>query len=76
MEVVVELLFTFVRVLVVDILLGTVFYWIGYLVCKLVTLGRYPNVLGPASGEKKSTLVGVVGFVVSLGIFLFFIYWS
>ena len=76
MEVILELLSTFVRVLVVEILFGTIFYWIGWGVCKAVTFGKYPDSLQPSNGEKKDTLVFIVGLLVCLGIFLCFIYWG
>ena len=76
MEVIVELLSAFVRVLVVKILFGTVFYWIGWSVCKAVTLGRYPNSLQSSVKKNRNTLVPLVGLAVSLGFFLLFLYWG
>jgi hypothetical protein len=74
MEVIIELLSTYVRVLVVEILFGTVFYWVGWPLCKVVTFGRYPNYLASSNGKNRNAMVSLVGVIVSLGIFLCFIY--
>jgi hypothetical protein len=74
MEVIVELLSTYVRILVVEILFGTVFYWVGWPVCKAVTFGRYPNSLASSNGKNRNAMVSLVGVTASLGIFLCFIY--
>ena len=76
MEVIVELLSTFVRVLVVVILFGTVFYWIGWSVCKVITFGRYPRFLKPLRGNNMNTQVSLLGVVVFFSVFLSFIYWG
>lgn len=76
MEVIVELLSTFVRVLIVEFLFGTLFYWLGWGFCKVVTLGKYPNSLPPSNRKTRETWVFVLGFIVSLVIFLAFIYWG
>jgi hypothetical protein len=76
MEVLVELLFTFLRVLVIEFLVGTVFYWIGWTVCKVATLGSYPRSLQLTNHNKRDTRIFVVGFAVSLAIFLLCIYWG
>jgi hypothetical protein len=74
MEVIVELLSTHVRVLVVEILFGSVFYWVGWPVCKAITFGRYPNSLASSNGKNRDVMVSLVGVTVSLGVFLCFIY--
>jgi hypothetical protein len=76
MEVLVELLFTFIRILILEILIGVVFYWIGWGVCKVVTFGRYPNSSQPTHRKNRDTRVVVVGIAVSLAIFLMGIYWG
>ena len=72
MEVIFELFSTFIRILVIEILFGTVFYWIG----KAVTFGRYPNSLKSLSAKNKETPVFIVGLAVCLAVFLSFIYWG
>jgi uncharacterized protein with PQ loop repeat len=74
MEVIVELSSTYVRILVVEILFGTVFYWVGWPVCKAITFGRYPNSLASSNGKNRYAIVSLMGVTVSLGIFLWFIY--
>jgi hypothetical protein len=74
MEVIVELLSTYVRILVVEILFLSVFYWVGWPVCKAITFGRYPNSLALSNGKNRDAMVSLVSVIVSLGIFLCFIY--
>ena len=74
MEVIVELLSTYVRIIVVEILFGTVFYWVGWPLCKVVTFGKYPNSLVSSNGKSRNAMVSLVGVTVSLGVFLCFIY--
>ena len=76
MEVIFELFSTFIRILVIEILFGAVFYWIGWSVCKAVTFGRYPNSLKSLSAKNKETPVFIVGLAVCLAVFLSFIYWG
>ena len=76
MEEVVGLLFWFVRILIIDILFYTVFYWIGWAVCKVFTFGKYPLSLVSSNTKEKSTLVFLIGMAVSIAIFIAFIYWG
>ena len=75
MELIAELLTTFFRVLIVDILLGTVFYFIGWFVCKVATFGRYPHSIGKTNDKNRNLSVSLVGVATSLAVFLSFIYW-
>jgi hypothetical protein len=52
MEEAVGLLFWFVRTLIIEILFYTIFYWIGWAVCKVFTFGKYPQSM-PSSNDKK-----------------------
>lgn len=76
MELIVELLSMLVRIIVVEILFGIVFYWTGWLVCKVVTFGRYPKPMELSNGKNRDTRVFLVGFIVCLGSFLSFTYWG
>jgi phosphotransferase system glucose/maltose/N-acetylglucosamine-specific IIC component len=76
MEEAVGLLLWFVRTLIIEILFYTIFYWIGWAVCKVFTLGKYPQSMPSSNDKKKSTLVFLVGMAVSIIIFMAFIYWS
>jgi hypothetical protein len=62
MEEIVGLLFTFLRILVIDVLFGMVFYWIGWPVCKIISFGRYPNSL---ESPKNDTFVSLLGLTVA-----------
>jgi cytochrome bd-type quinol oxidase subunit 1 len=75
MEIIAELLTTFFRVLIVDILLGTVFYCIGWFVCKVTTFGRFPHSIGKSNDKNRNLLVSLIGVATSLAVFLSFIYW-
>jgi hypothetical protein len=75
MEIIAELLSTIVRFLVIEILFWTVFYWIGWSVCKIVTFGNYPDSLDKPNGKNRDVLVSFVGLAVSLATFISFIYW-
>lgn len=76
MEEVVGLLFWFVRTLIIDILFYTVFYWIGWGVCKVFTFGKYPHSFVSSNHKEKRTLIFLVGMAVSIAIFIAFIYWG
>lgn len=76
MEVIVELLSSFGRVLVVDILFGTLFYWIGWSVCKIATFGNYPRPLESSNGNNRNIQLSLLGLAVCLASFLLFIYWG
>jgi len=76
MEVIFELFSTFIRIFIIEILLGTVFYWIGWTVCKAFSFGKYPNFLQSSSGKNKETLVFIVGLAACLAVFLSFIFWG
>lgn len=46
-----------------DLILGTLFYWLGWPWVKLFTLGRYPR-HGWLSGRREETYVQCVGLAV------------
>lgn len=75
MEEIVGLLFTCLRILVVEILFRTVLYWMGWSVCKVVTLGKYPNSMKSVGSKNRDTLVSIVGVAVGIIIFMAFINW-
>jgi ABC-type phosphate transport system permease subunit len=76
MEEIVGLLFIFLRVLILEILFWTVFYWIGWSVCKAVTFGKYPYSLVSSNKNNRNTLLPVIGGTLCLAIFMSFIYWG
>jgi hypothetical protein len=73
MEIIAELLTIFFRILIVDILLGTVFYCIGWFVCKVTTFGRFPNSMAKSNNKNRNLLVSLIGVAASLAVFLLFI---
>ena len=76
MEVIVGLLSTFLRMLIIDFLVYTVFYWVGWSVCKVLTFCRYPKKTDQLNSKNRNTLVLIVGVTVSLGLFISFLYWG
>lgn len=66
----------FIRTLIIEFLFYTVFYWIGWGVCKFFTLGKYPKPLGLSENRNKGTYVMLVGIAFSLTVFMAFIYWG
>ena len=60
-----------------EIFFGTICYWIGWPICKLVTFGNYPAskqvvYLGDYNGNNQGFWCSAVGFIVLvvLGLFL------
>ena len=59
-----------------EIFFGTVCYWIGWPICKVVTLGRYPSskqvvYLEDYSGNNRGFWCSAVGLVVLIFVSLF-----
>jgi len=69
------LLLGFLRVVIVELLLYRVFYWIGWPACKLLSFGKYPSTQPNSNTRNRKTLVFLVGIAVSLAIFMTYIYW-
>ena len=61
MDALLDVMVRFVAETVFDWLVGTVFYWPGWLALRVITLNKYP----PRRGEKHSngfvSLVGLIG---------------
>ena len=47
---------------------SVIFFWIGYLVIKMATLGRYPRTINPKrTGCADYELVSALGLLVAVG---------
>jgi len=60
--------------LLVEILYGTICYWIGWPICRLLTLGNYPRDRSQPLPEKwtiESFLCSSVGFIVLIAVALY-----
>jgi len=63
--------------ILVEILFGTVCYWVGWPICKIVTVGKYPSsdqivYLDNGYNRSKGFWCSGVGFLVILFTALFF----
>ena len=61
------ILLKILRVVVIEAILFPVFYWVGWVTCKLISFGQYPYPQGIDDVEKnKATFVYVVGVITSI----------
>jgi len=62
--------------LLVEILYGTICYWVGWPICRVLTLGRYPRDREQPLPEKwnaESFLCSSVGFIVLIVVALYLV---
>lgn len=63
LDAIAEIAFRVIGQLVIEVLFVGVFYWPGWLILRVVTVGRYPP---PQSRQHSREFVAVVAFVVFL----------
>lgn len=67
-------LFRCIGYILAEIFFGTICYWIGWPICKLVTFGRYPSskvYLEDYSGNNQGFWCSAVGLVILVVVGLF-----